>query len=393
MPVSMDEEDLVNVAGEAMEYIQDEQARAGGVNISSHATMDMSNPVLSDQDLESLKKRLPFLADFSDQFIRSRPMESLLKIESTSLKIKQMEQSRDHEDRLASNKLALENSVVNVPAGQDNRWSKLHRGRFLPGAACSAAKTWLTARNYLGIGGCNAIGSYDMAAVGLGGFVTSKGWLELHNPGSSRMSLRMFSINNCGSRMSSSKSDKDDRLEDILETGEFKLALRALRVAASFVMPWNMAFVALENFLIQTEYCHKDLVGTDRQALILTQFVDYVLGENGKKWRDSEPFLDTGALREAWNAFYGARTHAAVKRNRDEHSTAKTVKKRPDGPKRQWIDVCFPWNAGKCLKPAGVCVAKNGTPLRHVCNHVADRSKPDVYCGKDHACHSYHKNG
>ena len=362
MPVSMDEEDLVNVAGEAMEYIQDEQARAGGVNISSYATMDMSNPVLSDQDLESLKKRLPFLADFSDQFIRSRPMESLLKIESTSLKIKQMEQSRDHEDRLASNKLALENSVVNVPAGQDNRWSKLHRGRFLPGAACSAAKTWLTARNYLGIGGCNAIGSYDMAAVGLGGFVTSKGWLELHNPGSSRMSLRMFSINNCGSRMSSSKSDKDDRLEDILETGEFKLALRALRVAASFVMPWNMAFVALENFLIQTDYCHKDLAGTDRQALILTQFVDYVLGENGKKWRDSEPFLDTGALREAWNSFYGARTHAAVKRNRDEHSTAKTVKKRPDGPKRQWIDVCFPWNAGKCLKPAGVCVAKNGTP-------------------------------
>ena len=29
-----------------------------------------------------------------------------------------MEQSRDHEDRLASNKLALENSVVNVQAGQ-----------------------------------------------------------------------------------------------------------------------------------------------------------------------------------------------------------------------------------------------------------------------------------
>jgi len=219
----MEDEDLANVAGEAMEYIQDEQARAGGVNIPTGGVMDINNPILSDQDLESLRKRLPFLADFSDQFIRSRPMESILKIETTSLKIKQMEQSRDHEDRLASNKLALENSVVNVPAGQDNRWSKLHRGRFLPGAACSAAKTWLTARNYLGIGGTNAIGSYDMAAVGLGGFVTSKGWLELHNPGSSRISLRMFSINNCGSRMSSSKSDKDDRLEDILETGEFKL--------------------------------------------------------------------------------------------------------------------------------------------------------------------------
>jgi len=394
MPEAMEEDDLESTTQEAMALLKDEQARAGGNGI--YLGSITSNPTLSNEDLESLRKRLPFLADFSDEFIRSRPMESILKIETTSLKIRQMEQSRDHEDRLASNKIALESSMTSVAAGQDNRWSVLHRGRFLPGAACSAAKSWLTARSYLGIAGMNAVASYDMAAVGLGGFVTSRGWIEIHNPGSARISLRMFSINNCGSRMAGSKAvnGKEDDLEEILEIGEFKLALRALRVAGGFFMPWNMAYIALENFMIQTEYCQKDLAGTDRQALILTQFVDYVLGENGKRWRDSEPFLDTGALREAWNAFYGARNHSAVKRTKDETIISKSQKtKRLDGPKRQWIDVCFPWNAGRCLKPASSCTTKGGIPLRHVCNHVADRSKPDVYCGKDHACHNYHKNG
>jgi len=390
--VALDEEDLASIAGEALDYLQDEQARSGGNSRGSLITA-LGASVMSDGDLESLRKRLPFLADFSDDFIRSRPMDSILKIETTSLKIKQMEQARDHEDRLAMNKLALESSVNTIPAGQDNRWSILHKGRFLPGAACSAAKGWLSARAHLGLGGPAAIGSYDMAAVGMGGFVTSKGWMELHNPGSSRMSLRMFSINNCGSRAAGARGGPDSKdcdLEEIMEIGEFKLAVRAMRVAAGFCMPWNQSFVALENFLLQTEFCQKDLAGTDRQARILTQFVDYVLGENGKRWRDSEPFIDTGALRGAWAAFYGARTHAAIKRTREDVGGAK---KKREAPRRQWIDVCFAWNSGKCLKAAGTCTSKSGTPLRHVCNHVADRSKPDMYCGKDHACHSFHKNG
>ena len=233
-----------------------------------------------------------------------------------------------------------------------------------------------------------------MAAVGMGGFVTSRGWLELHNPGSSRLSLRMFSLNNCGSRAGASKSSsglREDELEEIVELGEFKLAMRALRVAASFCMPWNQAFVALENFLIQSDYCHSDLSGTDRQALSLTQFVDYVLGENSKRWRDGDPFLDHSAITNAWTAFYGARTQSATKRSKD--SGGFNAAKKKVTHKRKWIDVCFPWNAGKCLKPAGSCMSASGVPLRHVCNHVADKNKPDNYCGKDHACHVYHKGG
>jgi hypothetical protein len=127
MPVELEPEVLSNLTEVAMDYIQDEQARAGG---SSGTSSNLHGQgVLSDGDLDSLRKRLPFLADFSDAFIRSRPMESILKIETTSLKIRQMEQSRDHEDRLAINKMALESTMMNIPAGQDNRWSTLHKGR------------------------------------------------------------------------------------------------------------------------------------------------------------------------------------------------------------------------------------------------------------------------
>jgi hypothetical protein len=41
-----------------------------------------------------------------------------------------------------------------------------------------------------------AISTYDMAAVGLAGYITPRGWLEAHNPSSSRMSIRLFYVNN-----------------------------------------------------------------------------------------------------------------------------------------------------------------------------------------------------
>jgi hypothetical protein len=47
--------------------------------------------------------------------------------------------------------------------------------------------------------------------------------------------------------------------------------------------------------------------------------------------------------------------------------------------KRKWVDICFDWNAGKCLKAQGACQSMKGTPLRHVCNWIPDKSKPNIY--------------
>jgi hypothetical protein len=61
----------------------------------------------------------------------------------------------------------------------------------------------------------------------------------------------MFNINNCAARASSSKSRQDDEdLIDFAEVGEFIVALRAMRSAMAYFMPWNMSVAALEGFLI-----------------------------------------------------------------------------------------------------------------------------------------------
>jgi hypothetical protein len=58
-------------------------------------------------------------------------MHELLRIESTSLRIKDLEKSKETEKKLASNKAALQTKFFNVVAGRDNRWSELHPTRFL----------------------------------------------------------------------------------------------------------------------------------------------------------------------------------------------------------------------------------------------------------------------
>ncbi len=127
---------------------QEEVARSRGLPDPAAAT-----PAMSDADLACIRRKIPFLAEFSDDFIHSKPMETLLKIETTSIKIREMERVRDTDDKLASNKMALSSTSTQVNAGQDNRWTVLHHARFLPGAACSAAKLWLAAREVIGLTG------------------------------------------------------------------------------------------------------------------------------------------------------------------------------------------------------------------------------------------------
>jgi hypothetical protein len=65
--------------------------------------------------------------------------------------------------------------------------------------ACSAAKMWLMACDVIGPNGIPPISTYDMSAVGLAGYVQPKGWIEISNPGSPNMKLRLFNIKNVNS--------------------------------------------------------------------------------------------------------------------------------------------------------------------------------------------------
>jgi hypothetical protein len=161
---------------------------------------------ISAADFAVLKGHFPHLADFSDSFLMSRTTDELLRIESTSMKLRVAERSRDVEDTLHANKTALATKTAEVMAGVDNRWNILHEARFLGSAACSAKELWSKARAVIGINGHPPLSNYDMTAVGLGGFGTAKGWLEIGNPASTKISLMLFNINNCTARVSASRA-------------------------------------------------------------------------------------------------------------------------------------------------------------------------------------------
>jgi hypothetical protein len=342
---------------------------------------------LSDADIDTLRARFPILAELSTGFIRGLSATELLSLERASFKQRESEKLKDAEEKLAANRVNLGLSCTEVRAGQDDRWARLHDARFLAGAGCSATKLWITAREVLGLNGHPPISTYDMQAVGLAGFVTARGWCEIANPSSPKLSVRMFNINNCAARASSSKSRQDDEdLIDFAEVGEFIVALRAMRSAMAFVMPWNMSVAALEGFLINTRFCKDELGGLEKQASILTSFTDYVLSENANRWRNIEPFITHGELRAVWNSFFSARPQSVLAKR---SQAAKAWKSRPF--KKQFLDVCFAWNRGQCSKAAGSCFSKMGTPLRHVCDFKEDLAEPMKVCGEAHQRTAFHK--
>jgi hypothetical protein len=112
---------------------------------------------LSDTDIETLRNRFPILAELSTGFIRGLSATELLSLERASFKQRESERYKDAEEKLATNRVNLGQACSEIKAGQDDRWSKLHESRFLPGAGCSATKLWLSARETIGLNGHPAI--------------------------------------------------------------------------------------------------------------------------------------------------------------------------------------------------------------------------------------------
>jgi hypothetical protein len=61
--------------------------------------------------------------------------------------------------------------------------------------------------------------------------------MELANPSSAKMSIKLFSITNCKAKASNLKDYGDSELAEFTEIGEFQLPLRTLQTVAMFVMP------------------------------------------------------------------------------------------------------------------------------------------------------------
>ena len=210
--------------------------------------------------LENLKRKFDFLSEYSDGFIKATGVDVLIKAETASRKLQKLDKERKAEDKLYQNRESLTSSISNIPAGTDNRLDILHPARFLPGATCSAAKMWLQARSVMGGNGTIPLSTCDMASIGLGGSVSAKGWVEIHNPSSPFLSIRMFSMNSCVTKSKAPDSDFPD-MEDI---SEFKAALRVLRGAMAFIHPWNRSVDAIESFFVQNNFWASDISSTEK---------------------------------------------------------------------------------------------------------------------------------
>ena len=376
------EEVISGLASSARALYQDEDIRTKSASARPAAREAPRRTVTQEEDLKILRKRFPFLKGFSESFLVNTPIEVLLKMGTTEMKMNELDRNKNSSNRLSDNKTALASTFTEVEAGNDNRWNVLHPSRYLAGAGVSATKMWLNARKVVGLKGFPAIGNYDMSSIGLAGLVTAKGWTELHDPSSIDLRLKLFNVNSV-----SSKGKPED--DDITELADFRLAVHALKAAMQYVMPWNRSIDAIDGFLQQTNYCATDTANLERRSQILTQFVDYVLGQNAEHWRDEEPFLTCGDLKTAWVSFFGVRSQSVgKKRDRDHHHKKQHPARRAPTGKNDGI--CWAYNDGRCLKAAGDCKASSGRELKHICNFLADKSKPEEVCGKEHMRVKFH---
>jgi len=99
----------------------------------------------------------------------------------------------------------LRQNPVQIPAGVDDRAAVMHAARFLGGPTCSLQHQWLIAREIHGLDGVTPLAGYDTDALGISGCVTSRGWLEIHNPANPHLRLKYFSSSNVGSTAVSSR--------------------------------------------------------------------------------------------------------------------------------------------------------------------------------------------
>ncbi len=205
---------------------------------------------------------------------------------------------------MAKNLEALRLNQKLVTAGTDDRSGILHPACFLGGAVCSGKKMWREVREVIGLDGIPTHSSYDLSAIGLGGCVTMRGFKEMHNPASPHNTLKLYSSSNIRSQTGATKSlslaegDRSvtigDNMKEVSDLNEMRLAVRAMCRTAQLVMPWNMAYNAIDSFLHNRNYAFAELNGRSNRAAILTVFVHYVLGLNAAAWVQKEDFLTSG---------------------------------------------------------------------------------------------------
>jgi hypothetical protein len=108
----LDEEEFQQELASAENFLLEEGQRS--TMRIPRATQDKTAGYMTSEDIAQLKKKHTFLEDFSESFIRHTPIGDLMRIESTALKMREVERAKDADDKLAANKAALATTFTTV---------------------------------------------------------------------------------------------------------------------------------------------------------------------------------------------------------------------------------------------------------------------------------------
>jgi hypothetical protein len=263
---------------------------------------------------DQIRAMFPMLAHLPDIMLVGQPLDAIYRL-AREEKAAEGKVAKNLEQRAHNNALKAAANPAEVKQGLDNRGTILHPARFLAGAAVPLQRLWHEARAVWGQDGVDTITGYDMRSLGHAGCITARGWDALHHPGSTDISLKLFSISNVGRAATGLKAvnavSEDgfivaDSLKELGDMAEVRSALQNLCLAAQLAAPWNMSFAVLDAFLKATTNLESDLTNL-KKAPIVSAFIDHVLQVNAANWLNDVDFLDMPGLKALWEAWWCAR--------------------------------------------------------------------------------------
>ena len=133
--------------------------------------------------------------------------------------------------------------------------------------------------------------------------------------------------------------------------------------------------------MVQSNFCNTDLSGVEKPAATLTQFVDYIFGENADRWQAHETLHQHRRAQRCLGFILRCQTgqqsseSQAGRRGGGGEQKGKDDKKGFFQFNNFFDNICRMYNFGKCFKPPGTCATKTGIPLmwgddRTLCSRI-----------------------
>jgi len=352
----------------------------------SHQPPAVLRPWFPSLDVDKIRKSLPYLHDLDDDYIRAHSYDQLVAANATLQRMEQKSASAAISTRLTAHYNELKLKPIKVEAGWDDCISQLHDARFLPGAICLLNKYWERGRQLMPESGLKPLYGYDMVTLGLNACISTKGWVELHDPGSLSISIKYFMQSNVNLSDRASTRQKlsdlltiEEQLSEPASVHELSHALLAACFAQREVTPWNYSICPILGFFSGSRYCQNYLAGHANQATLLREFVDLILHANANNYRVQQPFLSANDIQNHWASFALQKNIFPLVQLTAKGPVVSPAKKtetlaqRPatsSRPPPAYRNICMRFNQGNCPaqdKPS--CEVGKG-PKKFVLQHL-----------------------